>query len=135
MCLMNLNTTHHPHPGFLLVNQVSHLLMNSPSIFNILSSLQYYLSTDSFSKFQCFIPSSIRPLKPPNGTCRVLHLLNIYVILSDFYFSIFSATLLKLIIPRIKLLRNKKEVQLKHMRSDIAMLLEDGQETKASVMV
>ncbi|XP_014512601.1 uncharacterized protein LOC106771190 isoform X1 [Vigna radiata var. radiata] len=41
------------------------------------------------------------------------------------------ATLLKLTIPRIKLLRNRREVQLKQMRNDVAMLLEAGQETKA----
>jgi len=48
---------------------------------------------------------------------------------------IFSATLLKLTIPRIKLLRNRREVQLKQMRNDVAMLLEAGQETKAVVKV
>ncbi|CAJ1976852.1 unnamed protein product [Sphenostylis stenocarpa] len=45
------------------------------------------------------------------------------------------ATLLKLTIPRIKLLRNRREVQLKQMRNDIAMLLEAGQEAKAGVKV
>ncbi|KAK7357134.1 hypothetical protein VNO80_16417 [Phaseolus coccineus] len=45
----------------------------------------------------------------------------------------FNATLLKLTIPRIKLMRNRREVQLKQMRNDVAMLLEAGQETKAVV--
>jgi len=43
--------------------------------------------------------------------------------------------LLKLTIPRIKLLRNRREVQLKQMRNDVAILLEAGQETKAIVKV
>ncbi|KAL2324696.1 hypothetical protein Fmac_023754 [Flemingia macrophylla] len=42
-------------------------------------------------------------------------------------------TLLKLTIPRINLLRNRREVQLKQMRNDLAKLLEAGQEAKASV--
>ncbi|XP_027364688.1 uncharacterized protein LOC113871781 [Abrus precatorius] len=45
------------------------------------------------------------------------------------------ATLLKLTIPRIKLLRNRREVQLKHMRHNIAKLLEAGQEATAHVKV
>ncbi|BAT94381.1 hypothetical protein VIGAN_08098000 [Vigna angularis var. angularis] len=45
------------------------------------------------------------------------------------------ATLLKLTIPRIKLLRNRREVQLKQMRNDVSMLLEAGQETKAVIKV
>ncbi|TKY51493.1 IST1-like protein [Spatholobus suberectus] len=57
------------------------------------------------------------------------------VCLSDLLFSIFSATLLKLTIPRTKLLRNIREVQLKQMRRDIAKLLEAGQEAKAIVEV
>ncbi|KAK7343790.1 hypothetical protein VNO77_12825 [Canavalia gladiata] len=45
------------------------------------------------------------------------------------------ATLLKLTIPRIKLLRNRREVQLRQMRMDIAKLLEAGQEATAHVQV
>ncbi|XP_028775043.1 uncharacterized protein LOC114731940 isoform X2 [Neltuma alba] len=44
-------------------------------------------------------------------------------------------TLLKLTIPRIKLLRNRREIQLKQMRRDIAKLLETGQEATARVRV
>ncbi|XP_008804491.2 IST1 homolog [Phoenix dactylifera] len=44
-------------------------------------------------------------------------------------------TLLKLTIPRIKLLRNRREIQLKHMRRDIAKLLENGQEATARIRV
>jgi len=44
-------------------------------------------------------------------------------------------TLLKLTIPRIKLLRNRREIQLKNMRKDIAKLLENGQEATARIRV
>ncbi|KAF9670676.1 hypothetical protein SADUNF_Sadunf13G0093500 [Salix dunnii] len=44
-------------------------------------------------------------------------------------------TLLKLTIPRIKLLRNRREIQIKHMRRDIAKLLETGQEATARIRV
>nr|DAD21838.1 TPA_asm: hypothetical protein HUJ06_023301 [Nelumbo nucifera] len=44
-------------------------------------------------------------------------------------------TLLKLTIPRIKLLRNRREVQIKQMRKDIAKLLEAGQEATARIRV
>ncbi|XP_074280360.1 uncharacterized protein LOC141605472 [Silene latifolia] len=44
-------------------------------------------------------------------------------------------TLLKLTIPRIKLLRNRRELQLKQMRRDIAKLLESGQEATARIRV
>ncbi|KAK1290015.1 hypothetical protein QJS10_CPB18g01288 [Acorus calamus] len=44
-------------------------------------------------------------------------------------------TLLKLTIPRIKLLRNKREVQVKQMRRDIANLLQNGQEATARIRV
>ncbi|KAL0361606.1 UNVERIFIED_CONTAM: hypothetical protein Sradi_3845100 [Sesamum radiatum] len=42
-------------------------------------------------------------------------------------------TLLKLTIPRIKLLRNRREIQLKQMRKEIAKLLETGQEATARI--
>ncbi|CAM0911107.1 unnamed protein product [Alopecurus aequalis] len=44
-------------------------------------------------------------------------------------------TLLKLSIPRIKLLRNRRELQLRQMRRDIAKLLEAGQEATARIRV
>ncbi|KAG1366471.1 IST1 [Cocos nucifera] len=44
-------------------------------------------------------------------------------------------TLLKLTIPRIKLLRNRREIQLKQLRRDIAKLLENGQEATARIRV
>ncbi|KAK8918489.1 hypothetical protein KSP39_PZI021859 [Platanthera zijinensis] len=44
-------------------------------------------------------------------------------------------TLLKLTIPRIRLLRNRREIQLKQMRKDIAKLLENGQESTARIRV
>ncbi|CAA0840466.1 Regulator of Vps4 activity in the MVB pathway protein [Striga hermonthica] len=44
-------------------------------------------------------------------------------------------TLLKLTIPRIKLLRNRREIQIKQMRREIAKLLETGQEATARIRV
>lgn len=44
-------------------------------------------------------------------------------------------TLLKLTIPRIKLLRNRREIQLRQMRKEIAKLLETGQEATARIRV
>nr|ABY60784.1 hypothetical protein [Carica papaya] len=44
-------------------------------------------------------------------------------------------TLLKLTIPRIRLLRNRREIQIKQMRRDIAKLLETGQEATARIRV
>ncbi|KAE8715325.1 laccase-14 [Hibiscus syriacus] len=44
-------------------------------------------------------------------------------------------TLLKLTIPRIKLLRNRREIQIKKMRREIAKLLETGQEATARIRV
>ncbi|KAJ9560441.1 hypothetical protein OSB04_005601 [Centaurea solstitialis] len=44
-------------------------------------------------------------------------------------------TLLKLTIPRIKLLRNRREIHIKQMRRDIAKLLETGQEATARIRV
>ncbi|OAY58555.1 IST1 homolog [Manihot esculenta] len=44
-------------------------------------------------------------------------------------------TLLKLTIPRIKLLRNRRGIQIKQMRRDIAKLLETGQEATARIRV
>ncbi|XP_057975640.1 uncharacterized protein LOC131162995 [Malania oleifera] len=44
-------------------------------------------------------------------------------------------TMLKLTMPRIKLLRNRREIQIKQMRRDIAKLLETGQEATARIRV
>ncbi|XP_019175341.1 PREDICTED: uncharacterized protein LOC109170604 [Ipomoea nil] len=44
-------------------------------------------------------------------------------------------TLLKLAIPRIKLLRNRREIQMKQIRREIAKLLETGQEATARIRV
>ncbi|KAF1899261.1 hypothetical protein Lal_00019387 [Lupinus albus] len=44
-------------------------------------------------------------------------------------------TLLKLTMPLIKLLRNRREIQLKNMRREIAKLLETGQEATARIRV
>ncbi|GLT29865.1 hypothetical protein SLA2020_047020 [Shorea laevis] len=44
-------------------------------------------------------------------------------------------TLLKLTIPRIKLLRNRRELQIKQMHRDIAKLLETGQEATGRIRV
>lgn len=50
-------------------------------------------------------------------------------------FLFISKTLLKLTIPRIKLLRNRRYMQLKQMRKEIAKLLEIGQEATARIRV
>ncbi|XP_073284767.1 uncharacterized protein [Primulina huaijiensis] len=59
--------------------------------------------------------------------------------LDSFFSKRFNAakckTLLKLTIPRIKLLRNRREMQLKQMRREIAKLLETGQEATARIRV
>ncbi|CAN8303522.1 unnamed protein product [Cochlearia groenlandica] len=44
-------------------------------------------------------------------------------------------TLLKLTIPRIKLIRNRREAHIKQMRREIAKLLENGQEATARIRV
>ncbi|KAL8540997.1 hypothetical protein ACS0TY_002327 [Phlomoides rotata] len=54
---------------------------------------------------------------------------------SFLFFKFYSKTLLKLTIPRIKLLRNRREAQLKQMRKEIAKLLETGQEATARIRV
>lgn len=41
----------------------------------------------------------------------------------------------KMAVARIKLLRNKREVVIKQMRRDIAMLLESGQDATARIRV
>lgn len=57
------------------------------------------------------------------------------VISCKFVLFMCSKTLLKLTIPRIKLLRNRREIQIKQMRRDIAKLLETGQEATARIRV
>ncbi|KAM0038734.1 putative vacuolar protein sorting-associated protein Ist1 [Helianthus debilis subsp. tardiflorus] len=44
-------------------------------------------------------------------------------------------TLLKLTIPRIKLLRNRREIHIKQMRRDIAKLFETGQEATVEYII
>ncbi|KAJ0232790.1 Regulator of Vps4 activity in the MVB pathway protein [Hirschfeldia incana] len=60
-------------------------------------------------------------------------------ILDSFFNKGFKAakckTLLKLTIPRIKLIRNRREAQIKQMRREIAKLLETGQEATARIRV
>lgn len=46
-----------------------------------------------------------------------------------------SKTSLKLATARIKLLKNKKDVQVKQMRRDLAQLLETGQDQTARIRV
>jgi len=46
-----------------------------------------------------------------------------------------SKTLLKLTIPRIKLLRNRKEAQVRQMRREVAQLLEANQDMTARIRV
>lgn len=41
----------------------------------------------------------------------------------------------KMAVARIKLLRNKREVVIRQMRRDIAMLLESGQDSTARIRV
>ncbi|KAJ0985796.1 hypothetical protein J5N97_004152 [Dioscorea zingiberensis] len=50
-------------------------------------------------------------------------------------FGIRCKTCLNLAISRIKLLRNKREVQLKHMRKEISQFLQTGQEAIARIRV
>ncbi|XP_011002513.1 PREDICTED: uncharacterized protein LOC105109486 [Populus euphratica] len=60
-------------------------------------------------------------------------------ILDSFFDKGFKAakckTLLKLTIPRIKLLRNRREIEIKQMRRNIAKLLETGQEATSRIRV
>ncbi|KAJ6859165.1 IST1 [Populus alba x Populus x berolinensis] len=60
-------------------------------------------------------------------------------ILDSFFDKGFKAakckTLLKLTIPRIKLLRNRREIQIKQMHRDVAKLLETGQEATSRIRV
>lgn len=46
-----------------------------------------------------------------------------------------SKTCVSLAISRIKLLQNKRDVQLKHMRKEIAQFLQAGQEAIARIRV
>lgn len=61
--------------------------------------------------------------------CEDMNLIVVY------YVPICSKTLLKLTIPRIKLLRNRRDIQMKNMRREIAKLLETGQEATARIRV
>ncbi|WZZ64958.1 hypothetical protein YC2023_076328 [Brassica napus] len=59
--------------------------------------------------------------------------------LDSFFNKTFKAvkckTLLKLLIPRIKLIRNRREAKIKQMRREIAKLLETGQEATTRIRV
>lgn len=46
-----------------------------------------------------------------------------------------SKTAAKMAVARIKLLRNKREVVVKQMRRDIALLLQSGQDSTARIRV
>lgn len=46
-----------------------------------------------------------------------------------------SKTAAKMAVARIKLLRNKREVVVRQMRRDIAMLLQSGQDATARIRV
>lgn len=50
-------------------------------------------------------------------------------------FLVFSKTALKLSASRIKLLKNKKDAQVKQLKRDVAQLLESGQERTAMIRV
>ena len=52
-----------------------------------------------------------------------------------FGFLVFSKTALKLAASRIKLLKNKKDAQVKQLKRDVAQLLESGQERTAMIRV
>jgi hypothetical protein len=47
----------------------------------------------------------------------------------------YSKTLLRLAISRIKLLRNKREIQLKQMKRELVQLLQTNQEASARIRV
>lgn len=51
------------------------------------------------------------------------------------FFLVFSKTALKLSASRIKLLKNKKDAQVKQLKRDVAQLLESGQERTAMIRV
>jgi hypothetical protein len=50
-------------------------------------------------------------------------------------FVYYSKTAAKMAVARIKLLRNKREVVVKQMRRDIALLLQSGQDATAQIRV
>ncbi|KAL0429977.1 UNVERIFIED_CONTAM: Ankyrin repeat domain-containing protein, chloroplastic [Sesamum radiatum] len=62
---------------------------------------------------------------------RLLHYLSYFM---RFVTEIYK-TMSKMAVARIKLLRNKREVVIKQMRRDIAMLLESGQDSTARIRV
>lgn len=60
--------------------------------------------------------------------------------INPFFFTFFfvcvcSKTMAKMTVARIKLLRNKREVVVRQMRRDIAMLLESHQDATARIRV
>lgn len=61
--------------------------------------------------------------------------MNSVLTLYDMFWKLCSKTLLKLAMARIKLLRNKRDIQIKQLRKDIAQLLTTGQEPSARIRV
>lgn len=57
------------------------------------------------------------------------------ILLNFGLFLVFSKTALKLAASRIKLLKNKKDAQVKQLKRDVAQLLESGQERTAMIRV
>ncbi|CAF2056447.1 unnamed protein product [Brassica napus] len=66
--------------------------------------------------------------------CFSSHMVN-YVSFLHVAATLPSKTLLKLLIPRIKLIRNRREAKIKQMRREIAKLLETGQEATTRIRV
>jgi hypothetical protein len=56
-------------------------------------------------------------------------------IINLFFFALCSKTCLNLIISRIKLLRNRRELQLINMRKEMVQYLQTGQESIARIRV
>ncbi|KAG4142108.1 hypothetical protein ERO13_D06G113600v2 [Gossypium hirsutum] len=85
----------------------------------------------------CFLNSLFSYFLGLNFCCDLIFL--IMSVLDSLFNKGFKAakckTLLKLTIPRIKLLRNRRKIQIKQMRRDIAKLLEIGQEATARIRV
>lgn len=74
------------------------------------------------------------------GRLRMLYFCSVQVIEVlifglSFFCLVISKTCLNLAISRIKLLRNKREAQLKHMHKEISQFLQTGQEAIARIRV
>lgn len=125
----------------------SHLFSVSDQIYFVIQTHTLDPSSLHFSFLQrcrCSTPSSTKDLSKapsgnfsPNRTRFDLSPRNclFWDLDTDGLLLFCSKTMLKLTIPRIKLLRNKREIQIKQMRRDIAKLLETGQEATARIRV